>query len=35
MLKGKFAIIVIKYKICTAKMLSKVADKTLWCACHD
>jgi len=25
MLKGKFAIIVIGYKICTAKMLSKVA----------
>jgi len=31
-LKGKFAIIVIRYKICTAKniMLSKVVDKTLW-----
>jgi len=32
-LKGKFAIIVIRYKICAAKMLSKVADKT--CSCHD
>jgi len=34
-LKGKFAIIVTRYKICTAKMLSKVDDKTLRCFCHD
>jgi len=34
-LKGKFVIIVIRYKICTIKMLSKVVDKTLWCSCHE